>query len=292
MRIVVAFLILISVALRGQSVESRLEPYGTLLRLELATAPFPHPAREAGHSYGGRQYPAEAHYRDSTVLVFIPEGFHADRPVDLAVHIHGWWALVDTVITKHRLAEQLTSSGKNALLVIPQGPKGAPDSHGGRLEDEGGFKRFIEEVGRELHARAIVASPTVRHVVLSGHSGAYRMISYILLRGGANEQIREVYLFDALYGQLEKFGYWLTNESDRFVAVYCDSGGTKATTESLMEDLAGWRTPFAAWEESDASVDLRRQRINFIHSDLGHNDVLMVREQYRRYLESGSLENK
>jgi hypothetical protein len=292
MRTLVSFLLFASASIFAQSVESRLANDGTLLRLYLSTAPFPHPARESGHQYGGTTFPAETNYRDSTVLVFIPKGFRSDRPLDLAVHIHGWWALVDTVITKHRLAEQLTSSGKNAVLVIPQGPKSAPDSHGGRLEDEGGFRRFIEQIGRELHARKLVSSPTVRHVVLSGHSGAYRMISYILMRGGANERITEVFLFDALYGQLEKYGHWLTQEQDRFVAVYCDSGGTKATTESLMEDLTAWRIPFAAWEETDASTDLTRQRINFIHSDLGHNEVLMVREQYRRYLESGTLEKR
>jgi hypothetical protein len=292
MRTIIAFLLLVPGPIFAQSLESQLANDGTLLRLQLSTAPFPHPARGSGHQYGGKTFPADTHYRDSTVLVFIPRGFRSDRPLDLAVHIHGWWNNVDSVLVQFRLAEQLTASRKNAALVIPQGPKGAPDSHGGRLEDEGGFRRFIEDVGRELHARRLVSTPTVRHVVLSGHSGAYRMISSILLRGGANERITEVYLFDALYGQLEKYGHWLTQEQDRFVAVYCDSGGTKATTESLMEDLAAWKIPFAAWEESDPTLDLSLQRINFIHSDLGHNEVLMVREQYRRSLESGTLENK
>ncbi len=292
MRAFLALLLLVSSSLVCQTLEDQLAPYGTLVRLSLPTAPFPHPDREAGHVYGGNRFPAEVHYRDSTVLVFIPTGFRPDRPLDLAVHIHGWWAGVETVIMKFRLAEQLTASGKNAILVIPQGPKNAPDSFGGRLEDENGFRRFIDQVGQELYARKLVAAPTVRHVVLSGHSGAYHMISFVLLHGGATEKIREVYLFDALYGQLEKYGHWLTQSTGRFVAVYCDSGGTKETTESLMEDLRGWGVPFASWEETDPALDLKKERITFIHSDLEHNEVLMMRSQYQRYLQSGTLEDR
>lgn len=274
------------------TLEEQLAPHGTLIRLVLSTAPFPHPAREAGHLYNGIRYPADLHYRDSTVFVFIPKGFDPQKPLDLAVHVHGWLAGVETVISKFRLAEQLTQSGKNAVLVIPQGPKNAPDSFGGRLEEPDAFRAFIESVGRELHDRHLVASSSVRSVVLSGHSGAYRMISFILRHGGASDRIREVYLFDALYGQLDAYSQWLTERDSRFVAVYCDSGGTKGTTGALMDSLKRRDVPFASREEADPKLDLTNDRIMFIHSDLGHNDVLMVREQYRRYLESGTLENK
>lgn len=292
MRPLVVLSLFISSLAFSQDIETRVAPFGTLLRVALPTSPFPHADREAGHRYGDRHYPADLHYRDSTVLLFVPKGFRPDRPLDLVVHIHGWYAVVDSVVTKFRLAEQLTASGKNAILVVPQGPRNSPDSFGGRLEDAGQFGRFIDQVGEELFARRLVSAPAVRSVVLTGHSGAYRMISYILLRGGATDRIKEVYTFDALYGQLEKYAHWLTQQRGRFIAVYCDSGGTKATTESLMEDLDGWGVPYAAFEESSPSIDLRRERITFIHSDLGHNEVLGVRDQFRRYLSSGSLENR
>ncbi|MCU0453138.1 MAG: hypothetical protein MUE68_05735 [Bacteroidetes bacterium] len=292
MRLLVTGLLLSAGLICSPTLEEQLAPHGTLIRLALSTAPFPHPGRDSGHVYNGVRYPAELHYRDSTVLVFIPNGFDPQRPLDLAVHIHGWWAGVETVISKFRLAEQLTASGKNAVLVIPQGPTNAPDSFGGRLEDPEAFRAFIEAVGRELHERRVVASPAVRSVVLSGHSGAYRMISFILRHGGAEDRIREVYLFDALYGQLETYAHWLSDGNSRFVAVFCDSGGTKEATGALMDTLGRRNVPFASHEETDPRLDLRKDRITFIHSDLGHNEVLMAREQYRRYLESGTLGNR
>jgi hypothetical protein len=289
---VFAALLLLPFLLQSQTLEERLKPLGTFIRLQLRTAPFPHPARDTGHVYGTQRFPAALHYRDSAVGVFLPLGFRPDKPLDLVVHIHGWWANIDSVIVKFMLAEQLAQSGKNAVLVVPQGPKNAPDSFGGRLEEQDAFRSFVTDVGEALYTRQLVGSPTVRTMVLSGHSGAYRMMSFILLRGGVTDRISEVYTFDALYGQLEKFGHWLTNSKGRFVATYCDSGGTKSTTESLMEDLKGWQLPFAHWEETDQAMDLKKDRITFIHSDLGHNEVIAVRNQFQRYLSSGSLDNR
>ncbi|MCB0553556.1 MAG: hypothetical protein KDD02_08400 [Phaeodactylibacter sp.] len=40
-----------------------------------------------------------------------------------------------------------------------------------------------------------------RHIILSGHSGGYRVMSYILLQGGLPEAIKGVWLFNGLYGQ-------------------------------------------------------------------------------------------
>lgn len=289
---VLAALLLFPVILQTQSLEERLAPLGTFVRLQLRTAPFPHPARESGHIYGDQRFPADVHYRDSSVGVFLPRGFRPDKPLDLVVHIHGWWNNVDSVFVQFRLAEQLVNSGKNAVLVVPQGPKNAPDSFGGRLEEQNAFRRFVENIGDALYARRLIAAPTVRRIVLSGHSGAYRMMSFILLRSGVTDRISEVYTFDALYGQLEKYGHWLTNSKGRFVAIYCDSGGTTSTTESLMEDLKGWQVPFASWEEADPGLNLKMERITFIHTDLGHNDVIAKRDQFQRFLESGSLDNK
>ena len=289
---VLTLLLMLPILLQSQTLEEGLKPLGTFIRLQLRTAPFPHPARDTGHVYGTKRFPAELHYRDSSVGVFLPRGFRPDKPLDLVVHIHGWSANIDSVIVKFRLAEQLSQSGKNAVLVVPQGPKNAPDSFGGRLEGQDAFRSFVADVGEALYSRKLVGSPTVRTIVLSGHSGAYRMMSFILLRGGVTDRISEVYTFDALYGQLEKFGHWLANSRGRFVAIYCDSGGTKSTTESLMEDLRGWNLPFTAGEESDSSLDLKEERVTFIHSELEHNEVIAVRNQFQRFLSTGALDDK
>lgn len=122
------------------------------------------------------------------------------------------------------------------------------------------------------------------------------------------EKIREVYLFDALYGNVEKYAYWLDRFHGRFVAVYTDGGGTRGTTEILMEDLTAWKIPFAHFQEmgmgdSVTTINnpslpllsprgLKEHRVVFIHTDLEHNDVLNARQEFRMYLESGKLERR
>ncbi len=44
------------------------------------------------------------------------------------------------------MVQQLIESRKNAILVFAQGPYRAPDSRGGKMEDEGGLRRFVEEI--------------------------------------------------------------------------------------------------------------------------------------------------
>ncbi len=269
---------------------TRYEMIGRTIITALPTAPFPHPARQNGHTWDGKHYPAGDHYTDSTVVIFVPDQFESDKPFDIIVHIHGWWNNVDSSFSHFELAAQVSRSARNVILVVPEGPKNAPDSFGGRLEETGVFAAFIGDVMSVLRDRSIVSKDAEPGIILSGHSGAYRMISFILARGGLTERIREVYLFDALYGQLEKYSYWLDHSRGRFVAIYTDGGGTKGTTESLMEDLNAWKIPYGMVEETAlADSDLTTNRILFIHTDLEHNDVIAKRSQLEKYLRTGRI---
>ena len=113
------------------------------------------------------------------------------------------------------------------------------------------------------------------------------------MRGGIPDKIREVYLFDALYGQAEKYAYWIDHYKGKMITVYTDSGGTKDETESLMEDLRGWGIPYFADHETKlAPGDLLSNRLIFIRSDLGHDMVMHGRMQYRDYLKASGLPDK
>ena len=103
-----------------------------------------------GHTYHGKFYSAKEHYSDSTVAIFIPKGFHTSGPVDFVVHFHGWNNSVASSLKEYKLIEQMAASDKNAMLVVPEGPRDAPDSFGGKLEDPEGFKRFMDDVAGVL----------------------------------------------------------------------------------------------------------------------------------------------
>jgi hypothetical protein len=294
-RIVVVLLVLCSLPflLHAQEPSKRFSEYGELLIAHLSSAPFPHPLRAAGHTYQKQLYPADRHYSDSSVALFIPRGFQQTEAVDLVVYLHGWRNNIDTALNKYQLPQQLYESGKNAILVFPEGPRNAPDSYAGKLEDAGGLKRFVTDVVDFLFKESKVKTRSVGKVILSGHSGGGEGIAAALMRGGIPEKVREVYLFDAMYGDIERFTYWVDRFNGKLINIYTDSGGTKWDTETMMEDLAGWGIPYRALEERVASpADLRDNRLVFIHTDLGHDMVVSGRMQFREYLKASNLSNR
>ena len=93
--------------------------------------------------------------------MFIPKGFRETERVDFVVHFHGWRNTVADTLQQFKLVEQLVASGKNAVLIVPEGPRNAPDSAGGKLEDREGFKRFMDEAMVTLRQRGVFKSDFV-----------------------------------------------------------------------------------------------------------------------------------
>jgi hypothetical protein len=274
----------------GQSLTEKYKQYGEVIISKLSSAPFPHQKRMNGHTYDNKNYSFLEHYNDSTVLIFIPKRYKQQEKNDFVIHFHGWNNNVDSVLSQFKLIEQFSESGKNAILIVPQGPKNTPDSFGGKLEDENGFRNLMNDIIELLCQKEILNSKSIGNIILSGHSGGYRVMSYILLRGGLTENIKEVFLFDGLYGQIEKYTYWLDHYDGKLIDIYTDNGGTKDQSENLMACFNSWKIPFIFKNEIDLSDDdLRNNRIIFIYTDLEHNDVIHVRSQFMKYLKASCL---
>jgi hypothetical protein len=60
-----------SMVLQAQNTHHQYPEYGELLYARLSSAPFPHPLRASGHTYGNQRFPADKHYGDSSVAIFI-----------------------------------------------------------------------------------------------------------------------------------------------------------------------------------------------------------------------------
>jgi hypothetical protein len=281
---------------RGETLSERYAGSGQLIVTQLASAPFPHPKRAEGHTYQKQLYPAAEHYSNNTVAIFIPKGFRETGQVDFVVHFHGWKNNVEGVLGRYQLIEQLMESGRNAVLVVPQWPRNAPDSFGGKLEDPDGFKRFMADVVDTLRQQSALKKKdfAIGQIVLSGHSGGYEVISAIVDRGGLTEHVREVWLFDALYAQTDKFLAWIDRHLGRFIDIYTEHGGTKAETEQLMAKLKQRGTAVFAGKEGEAKpLDLQTNKLVFLYTDLPHNEVVHKRQEFREFLKTscfGKLE--
>jgi hypothetical protein len=285
----------VSVTVHAQSLSETYAGSGEMIVTQLPSAPFPHPQRVEGHKYKEQFFSAQEHYSDSTVAIFIPKGFRETGRVDFVVHFHGWQNNVAGTFKRYKLVEQLFASGRNAVLVVPEGPRNASDSFGGKLEDPGGFKRFMTDVMETLRQKSALKKKdfTLGQIILSGHSGGYEVISSIVDCGGLSDRVSEVWLFDALYAQTDKFLAWFDQQHGRWLNIYTEHGGTKAETEKLMAQLKERGTAFFAAKEAEAKLPvLQTNSLIFLYTELEHNDVLDKHSTFQTFLESSRLEKR
>ncbi len=277
------------------TIESKFAPLGKLVVTQFVSAPFPHPARAEGRTRNGEFFSAAEHYSDGTVAFFIPKQFRVTDKIDFVVHFHGWGNTVAGTLQQYNLVPQFCDSGKNAILMVPEGPRNAPDSFGGKLEDTNGFRVFMAEALEKLRASGALAQTnfTLGNVILSGHSGGYHVIAGILDRGGLPENVREAWLFDALYGNTENFVAWQKQQSGRLLSIYTERGGTKSETEKLIADYRTNGVSFTALEETNSvPADLKKSKLVFMHTDLSHNEVIFRRDEFRKFLQTSCLQNQ
>ncbi len=131
---------------------------------------------------------------------------------------------------------------------------------------------------------------TIGRIVLSGHSGGYQVMSSILDCGGMSDQVAEVWLFDALYAQSDKFLAWSDKAQGRLINIYTDQGGTRAQTEEMMAAFKQRGTPFFSGNEGEATLaDLRTNRLVFLFTGLPHDEVLNKHHTFRDLLSTSCL---
>jgi predicted esterase len=260
---------------------------GMTIRFSSSSSMFPDTVRAKGHTYNGKLYDAANHYNDSSVLIYVPENYIAKGRVNLVFWFHGWGNNIDTALRQYQLTDQFEASGRNAIFVFPEGPKNAPDSYGGKLEQPAVFSQLVKEVMDKLAENKVVkkASPfniDGIDISLAGHSGAYRVISRIINRS----PVKEVILFDAMYGGNESYLQWLADPAHRFINIYTKDGGTYDNSRLIMRTLGdSMHIPVIAVDEASVNEQLlRTHRKIFIFSNQSHNGVITYNRNWELFL--------
>ncbi|MDB5123481.1 MAG: hypothetical protein JWP94_1610 [Mucilaginibacter sp.] len=247
---------------------------------------FPDTGRRNGHLYDNVLYTTADHYRDSTVLIVAPKNLDVKKQVDLVFWFHGWSNNVDTAAVRYELIKQFIASKRNAVLVLAETARNAPDSYGGKLENDGMFKALVTDVLNGLKAKRLIPKNSVPgHILLGGHSGAYRVMAGILQNG--RMPINEVMLFDALYAETDKFTGWLkADKQHRLINLYTDQGGTLNETHNMTKLLDEDDINYLQSEETElAPAQYRAHSVLFIHSLKAHNDIVNP-DNFRLMLEN------
>lgn len=266
----------------------RTDDTGRTLIVPMANAPYPHDSRKDGFKGRDRTFPREPHYVDNSVGLFIPAGYKPGETVDLLFYFHGHMNNIRGAFETFKLREQIARSGKNVIAVFPEGPKDAADSGCGKLEEKDGLRRLADEVLGRLAADGEIRSRKLGRVLLAGHSGAYRVISFCVLQGGLEEHISDVCLLDASYGQLDPFVDWAARRSNgRLFSIFTDH--LAGENVYLMTRLRERGIPYELAAEQNVMPDLvRASRVLFLFAEkLNHNETVGWLE---RWLAATSLD--
>jgi len=264
---------------------------GTTLALSLDRAPFPSPG---------------AGYKDDTVYVFVPAHYRwrEEDGVASLVHFHGHDTTAERAMVAHQLREQLADSKQNAVLVVPQLAVMAADSSCGKLETAGGLGQLLAEalgtaarVGRvALGETGFAADARLGTVCVSAHSGGYHAAACSLRGGGVD--VRETYLFDALYADLELFRDWVLvrrgealHRRHKLVSYFTEGGTTEALNASLRAQLDRSGVVCAhEMREGDLSRhDLSHAEAVFVRTGLWHSAVTWETNALRDVLYASAL---
>jgi hypothetical protein len=252
---------------------------------------FPDAERTNGHVYDSVLYDAAKHYSDSSVFVVIPKILKSDKTIDIIFWFHGWRNNIDSAATRFDLINQFIASKRNAILVLTETAKNSPDSYGGKLEKPGVFRNLASDILLKLKEKKYVSKKcTTGDIVLAGHSGAYRVIAYILQNG--EMPVNEVNLFDALYSETDKFMNWIKGDmKHRFINWYTNvGGGTDEVSKDMMKQLQKENIYFIFSEEDTLTAQiLQTNRIVFVHSNREHNDIINKPDNFHLLLQTGSL---
>lgn len=256
-----------------------------IFHITSAHTSFPDTGRASGHLYDKVLYTAAEHYNDSTILIITPKNLDAKVSVNLVFWFHGWHNNVDTAAVHYQLIRQFLASGLNAVLVLAETAKNSPDSYGGKLEYGGMFKLLVTDIMTGLRSKHLIGKTTVPgHILLAGHSGAYRVMARIIQNGQMS--IDETILFDALYAETDKYITWIkADNAHRFINIYTDHGGTDGETKDMMKLLDTAKLAYISTEESLVTPKMLQQnRLVFIHSLHEHDKIITDPDNFLLFL--------
>ncbi len=222
-------------------------------------------------------------WEDASVLISVPDGLGDAGGVHVVTHFHGWGAVIERTVAAHALVEQHSLSGRDAVLIVPQGPLDASSGDFGALLDDGGHATLVRDVIALLYRDGFVDRPTPGLQVLTSHSGGYQAAAAVLDHGGL--PIHAVHLFDSLYGNEATFADFAEG-GGVFRSLTTCCGGTDEQNAALAARL----------DDAGVTVDdrltddaLRTGTVTIAAVGSTHDGCVTDQRSYARLLAASSL---
>ena len=184
------------------------------------------------------KYPSsDSKFNDNSCLVYVPKHFNKNKPWHFFIWFHGSTNNIQSTIEQFKLREQLVLSGVNAIVILPEAAKNAPESYAGNWEQANNFNYFMEDVKLKLKSEKIVDKVSNENqLIIAGHSGAARVLVRVM--DYSSTAIKGILLFDAIYGSETNIINCIKRfPSCKFINLYSQREGCIRSSKKLMELL-------------------------------------------------------
>lgn|GEM_PF-3271981 len=259
--------------------------YGEWKVFHIANSPFP---------YKPSDDPA---FNDNSCYVFIPEGFIRKDYVDYVIDHHGHGAIVDpenieqfSYVELFRQDYQLYSSGKNAILIMPQAARNKSSGAIGSFAEFNKASKFVDEITSLLISGNKLNPGTVpRKIFLNSFSGGYQITASHISNNDSSyiKKIGGITLWDSYYGNEKEYMDYVLSRRGYFLNFFTPYGGTLYLSEKMLDSLRGLSIP--ADSVFNAYAELPQILINATHKR--HFDVSRANAIYGRVLQKLPLDD-
>lgn len=146
----------------------------------------------------------------NNVAVYIPRQFNPSLSIiNLIFYFHGFNDCLEKIMNRseYNLGTSMDSiADTHTILVVPEGPRNKRGAYWGKLHRKNQVKKLVEDVLDYLKkSEHISRRADLGKVVISAHSGGFMVAAAAIERGGLEDHLDSVLLFDALYGCEEIF---------------------------------------------------------------------------------------
>lgn len=234
------------------------------------------------------KYPnSDSKFNDNSCLVYVPKHFNKNKPWHFMLWFHGWNNNIQSTIEQFKLREQITLSGTNVILIMPEAVKNGNDSYCGNWEQTNYFNWFMEDVRLKLKSEKIVDNITAgNQLIISGHSGASRALVKVM--DFSSTPIKSILMFDAIYSnETNIINYLKKSPSCKLINLHTSREACTSSTAKLIQLLQKEKINYLQKQDTDVTdAELRSNLILCLSSNLSHNDVPVSYNYLSRFLKA------
>jgi hypothetical protein len=225
-------------------------------------------------------------YNDNSTLIYVPKNFDKTHAYQFFFWFHGWNNNIESTLEQFKLKEELSASGINAILVMPEAAKNAQDSYCGKWEKPNTFNAYFAELKKQLSNKNIIDDQQPSSMIIAGHSGASHVLVRLMVN--ANYHIKAVLLFDAIsFKAAEITNFLIKSPTTKFINLYTSRPNTNGNSKSLMKNLDAKKVKYIQKNDTEFKADdVKLCNVFMLYTNLTLNDVATSNHYIQKFLKA------